>query len=273
MKLLTLNTHSLVEENYEEKLDAFVKAIAHIQPDIIALQEVNQSICAPLAEKDLLKNFFAHEYDVAVKADNHALRVVNILKNFGLDYFWTYIPIKLGYAKYEEGMAILSKAEILQSSAFCVSRNDDFFDWKTRKILGICTAQNSEEWFFCVHYGWWDDKDEPFYNQWKRTLEALPENKKIWLMGDFNNCADISGEGYDMICSDNWFDSYVCAKHKDDGITAKSNIDGWGKSDVKGIRIDQIWHNKRTEISDCRVVFNGTKFPVVSDHYGVLVEY
>ena len=42
MKLLTLNTHSLVEENYSEKLSIFVKAVAEIKPDIIALQEVNQ---------------------------------------------------------------------------------------------------------------------------------------------------------------------------------------------------------------------------------------
>lgn len=43
MKLLTLNTHSLVEKNYPEKLDAFVSVISGIKPDIVALQEVNQT--------------------------------------------------------------------------------------------------------------------------------------------------------------------------------------------------------------------------------------
>lgn len=44
MKLLTLNTHSLVEEYYYEKLQTFVQAVSEEQPDVIALQEVNQTI-------------------------------------------------------------------------------------------------------------------------------------------------------------------------------------------------------------------------------------
>ncbi|MBQ8378789.1 MAG: hypothetical protein IJX42_06640 [Oscillospiraceae bacterium] len=50
MKLMTLNTHSLVEENYEKKLDTFVKGVISEKPDIIALQEVNQSIDADLVK-------------------------------------------------------------------------------------------------------------------------------------------------------------------------------------------------------------------------------
>ena len=44
MKLLTLNTHSLVEKYYYEKLQTFVQAVSEEQPDIIALQAVNQTI-------------------------------------------------------------------------------------------------------------------------------------------------------------------------------------------------------------------------------------
>lgn len=39
MKILTLNSHSLREENYEEKLQWFVEGILREKPDIIALQE------------------------------------------------------------------------------------------------------------------------------------------------------------------------------------------------------------------------------------------
>ena len=42
MKILTLNTHSLQEENYEQKLNWFVEGILKERPDIIAMQEVNQ---------------------------------------------------------------------------------------------------------------------------------------------------------------------------------------------------------------------------------------
>ena len=53
MKLLTLNTHSLIEPAYEAKRDAFVEFIRKEQPDVFALQEVNQTAAAPLlADED-----------------------------------------------------------------------------------------------------------------------------------------------------------------------------------------------------------------------------
>ena len=45
MKLITLNTHSLIEEHYEEKLHAFAEMVRKEKPDILALQEVNQLAC------------------------------------------------------------------------------------------------------------------------------------------------------------------------------------------------------------------------------------
>ena len=54
MKLMTLNTHSLEEEDYEAKLHAFAEGVCRAEPDIIALQEVNQTqTAAPVDKKDL----------------------------------------------------------------------------------------------------------------------------------------------------------------------------------------------------------------------------
>ena len=53
MKLLTLNTHSLDGCDWEQKLEWFVKGIFEEKPDIIALQEVNQTIAAQVAENVL----------------------------------------------------------------------------------------------------------------------------------------------------------------------------------------------------------------------------
>ena len=44
MKILTLNTHSIIEDNYERKFDIFTDAIFRLRPDVIAMQEVNQSM-------------------------------------------------------------------------------------------------------------------------------------------------------------------------------------------------------------------------------------
>ena len=51
---MTLNTHSLEEEDYEAKLHAFAEGVCRAEPDIIALQEVNQTqTAAPVDKKDL----------------------------------------------------------------------------------------------------------------------------------------------------------------------------------------------------------------------------
>ena len=42
MKILTFNTHSLVEKDYETKLLQFAEMAAVEQPEIMGLQEVNQ---------------------------------------------------------------------------------------------------------------------------------------------------------------------------------------------------------------------------------------
>ena len=46
MKLITLNTHSIVEPDYEEKLYSFSRVVLEERPEILALQEVNQTVSA-----------------------------------------------------------------------------------------------------------------------------------------------------------------------------------------------------------------------------------
>ena len=48
MKLLTINTHSHIEKDYDRKCDIFVDAVLRHRPDVIAMQEINQSIKAPV---------------------------------------------------------------------------------------------------------------------------------------------------------------------------------------------------------------------------------
>ena len=169
----------------------------------------------------------------------------------------------------------MSRSSILETEILTVSGVDDYNNWKTRKIVGIRTENMPDIWFFSVHYGWWNDRGEPFHGQWQKTAEFMKKHDKAWLMGDFNNPAQVQNEGYDLIKSDGWYDSYEFAKVKDGGITVKGKIDGWrDKGENAGdMRIDQIWCNYRTEILDSQVIFNGINRPVVSDHYGVMIEY
>lgn len=273
MKLLTLNTHSLVEENYEEKLSDFVRAVAKEKPDVIALQEVNQQRCA----KAVLDNYgyFASDEGAIVKEDNHILRTVKMLNKLGIEYYWTWLPIKQSYGVYEEGIGLMSLSPILETSIKCVSKQDDYGNWKTRKIIGIRTEKSENEWFFSVHYGWWNDEEEPFLSQWKATMAHLESYDDVWLLGDFNNPAEIRGEGYDEICYDGWKDTYLFAGGSSKEGTVNLNADGWKNKDypLDSARVDQIWFENKKHIGDYRVIFDGEEYPVVSDHYGVMVEY
>ena len=47
MKILTLNTHSLAEENATEKMELFAGILEKEQPEVMAFQEVNQTMAEP----------------------------------------------------------------------------------------------------------------------------------------------------------------------------------------------------------------------------------
>lgn len=281
MKLLTLNTHSLEEPGYVEKTEKFIEMLVKEQPDIVALQEVNQSQNAAELPDVMLDGYTrCGGFELPVRADNHAAYVVKELRKRGIYYDWTWISAKTGYGKYDEGMALLSKKPIARVQQFLISKTDDYENWKTRRTLGI-QPEGSSDWFFTVHMGWWNDEEEPFADQWKCIQEALkdPEYGEgiIWLMGDFNSQADVRGEGYDLVLKSGWKDTYLLAEEKDDGITVAEAIDGWREEDGRSgstkneKRLDYIFCNAQADVRSSNVICNGKNAPVVSDHYGVMI--
>lgn len=274
MKILTLNTHSLVEDNYSQKLMDFARAIAKEQPEIIALQEVNQTSSGAAAAGEI--SGYVPCGDFTVREDNHVYNAAKRLEELGAHYYWTWLPMKRGYDKYDEGIAVMSRSPIIETQTVLVSGVDDYADWKTRKLLGIRTEAVPDEWFFSVHYGWWNDPDESFQSQWQRTVKYMEKYETVWLMGDFNSPAEVRKEGYDLANSSRFYDSYELAEKKDNGITVGKIIDGWRdklSENADGMRIDHIRCSKKVIVTSSEVLFNGINYPVVSDHYGVMINY
>ena len=279
MKLVTINTHSLIEENYQKKLEQFVDFTIKENPDIIAMQEVNQSIDAPVWHMPLTGFSPSLNMMPPIRKDNHALQAAMKLLESRNPYYWTWLPVKLGYSKYDEGMAIFSKRPITEVKSFYISKFEDYNYWKTRQVLGV-KVQGSSDWFYTVHMGWWDDKEDCFKEQWERfqmqlQLDNLSYN--IWLLGDFNSPAEVRMEGYDLIKNSGFNDTYFLAKEKDCGITVEGVIDGWrDKVDdingLAGMRIDQIWCKHIPSVRFSKVIFNGQNTPIISDHFGVMIE-
>lgn len=279
MKILTLNTHSLQEENYPRKLKWFVESILREKPDIVALQEVNQTFNAELLPPDQLEGQYPVPGCMNIRRDNHAANVARLLRQAGIDCYWAWIPVKLGYQRYDEGVAVLSLGRRIRCvDAFPISRTNDYLSWRTRAVLGI-QVEGLDDWFYTVHMGWWSDEADSFLDQWK-TLNSCIMSKRmcgpVWLLGDFNVPDTVPGQGYEQIVASGWIDTYTVASLRDGGVTALPGIDGWNRQPRNlppdGIRLDYIWCSRKNQIRSSRTMFTGEKEPVVSDHYGVLID-
>ena len=69
-----------------------------------------------------------------------------------------------------------------------------------------------------------------------------------------------------------WRDAYRLAGAGDGGFTVRGAIDGWRDGPSGDMRIDYIWVNGSLLPCRCAVVLDGRRGPVVSDHFGVLLE-
>ncbi len=208
---------------------------------------------------------------VLLKADNHAAAVARMLEEAGCAYHWSWLPAKIGYDRYDEGMAVFSRAPITAAENLLLSQINDYNNWKTRRALGICAE---DVWYYTVHLGWWKDEEEPFADQWNILAAAAGAKPLAFLLGDFNSEADVRGEGYDLILRSGWQDTYRLARQRDDGYTVVQAIDGWRDAPDAAAkkRIDQIWCSQAVPVHSSRVVFGGKQEPRVSDHAGVLIE-
>lgn len=282
MRLLNINTHSIIEPDYANKTKLFIQHVANLQPDIITMQEVNQTAATREAQagSDRGRCLTGREQK-RLRADNHAAHVAAELRALGLEYYWCWFPMKVGYWKYDEGLAIFSRKPIADTDVVLLSAGDDYNDGlHTRYALGIRT-EGSNDWFYTVHMGWWNDAKESFADNWRRLQQALAMKRtsgKIFLAGDFNSPAAIRQEGYDLVKGNGWYDTYVLAAQKDAGFTVRGVIDGWRdkltEAEMRqGMRIDYIWCSERIKVKRSRVCFNGEREPVVSDHFGVLADW
>lgn len=278
MYFLTLNVHShydkMTKEGFQKALDDLARFIAEYSVDIIALQECSQSISEAVFEGTLPGSFIAVDENPPIRKDNFALLLAKKLEEAGFSYHWSYTGAKIGYDRFDEGLAIFSKQQITDIESFYFSAGQDYHNWKSRKAIGICTMlEGKKNWFYSVHMGWWKDEEDSFAPQMRRLYKRVSEKSAdcLFLMGDFNSQDSIRGEGYDYVRGLGFEDTYLMAREKDSGVTVPGTIDGW--QDVQsGMRIDYIFSSRVIPVKSAKVVFNGICQDVISDHFGFLIE-
>lgn len=260
MKLLTVNVHAWLEQEQEEKLNTLVQTIAEKEYDVIALQEVNQLMASPLLTREL-------------RTDNYGLVLLEKLRHLGVtdySYHWSYSHI--GYDRYEEGIAILTKLPVYEVDPFYCSQNTSVDSILSRKIIGITVVYNNQliDLYSCHINLPGSEEENQLENVHAILQRSSGSNLKV-LMGDFNTDALSDKAAYEAITSLGLYDTYDLAREKDSGITVEKAIDGWdGHSQEK--RLDYVFVNRETVVESSRVIFNGDHYPIISDHFGVEVE-
>ena len=266
-KFLTLNTHSWLEANSLKKLFDVAEHIYNENYDVICLQEVNQEMRSlPAKEVD---GYVEIPGTPTIHRDNFALQLVTYLKSQGRHYYWSWAYNHIGYDKYQEGVAILSKAP-LKSQEILISDVDDETDFHTRHVLAAQTeVEGKNLTVVSLHMSWFGKGFEAEWQKLETALTNLP--KPLVLMGDFNNPTDL--EGYEIISKSplGLQYSHKVAEYVSGDHTIIEDIDGW-EGNKQSLKVDHVFTSPDLPVKSSKVVFDGGDAPIVSDHFGLAVE-
>ncbi|MFC3932354.1 endonuclease/exonuclease/phosphatase family protein [Streptococcus dentapri] len=259
MNLLTLNVHAWLEEDQEAKIRYLADVIAEKDYDVIALQEVNQSISAPKVMGE-------------VRSDNYGIVLLDLLKEKGItDYHYYWSPSHIGYDVYEEGVALLTRDKVLEVENFYTSKSQDMHTIDSRKIIKLqLEVDNQVLEIYSCHMNLPSSRIENQQDNLQRLVQHSDFSGLKIFLGDFNTDAIGSPQAYQVILDQGLLDTYQLAQEKDDGITASKAIDGWADQ-LEGKRLDYVFLNQERSVSASRVIFNNRYKQVVSDHFGLEV--
>lgn len=264
-KFLTLNTHSWLDEDALTRLKVLGDKIITEGYDVIALQEVNQLITEKEANHP--KTYVAVANKHALHADNYALKLVEYLKTKGVTYYFTWVYNHIGYDKYHEGVALLSKEPFTKVQKVLTSDVDDEHDYHTRyALIGQTKIAGQPVTAVCGHFSWWENG---FLAEWERLEESLGElDAPYVVMGDFNNPVDSKGHERVLVSPLGLVDSHQVAKSVLGQATIEKGIDGWEENQSE-LKIDFIFLSKSFDVLESQIVFDGQNEAKISDHFGV----
>lgn len=263
LKMLTLNLHCYQEDDQEEKFIKIDRAINELDIDIICLQEVGEEWNEGQGDWQ----------------SNAARIIQDRLRQYGRHYHlytdWSHI----GFDRYREGSAIVSKYAFLKQDARYVSTNSDIHDIHSRKVImaqihfpyvGLINV-------FSVHLSWWKDGFwQQFVKLWQWANDADSDQVvATFLCGDFNTKA--GSQGYMLIADSGGFEDQflrVTSPAVFDKVF-KYPLPRQGESLACDGRIDYLFAKRlsRLKPTASRVLFTGQDYKRVSDHVGYLVEF
>ncbi len=260
LKVLILNLHCYQEENQDEKFTQIAKAINDLDVDIVCFQEVAE-----------------YWRDGDGDWESNSAKIINdrLRKAFHIHTDWSH----LGFDKYREGVAILSRYPLSDHDSRYVSESHDIYSIHSRKVVmaRVHVPYIGSINVFSAHLSWLEDG---FQSQFQHLHEwALGKDnediKATMLCGDFNITAGTSGYEW-VVDSNNYDDQFLEANEQ--GVFEKIfrvNDDHWQNLLTDDYRIDYIFMNKQSglQVTSAKVVFTDQDYGRVSDHCGYFMTF
>lgn len=260
LKVMILNLHCYQEDDQDIKFSQIAKAINDLQVDVVCFQEVAE-----------LWNDGQGDWNT------NSAKIINDRLNspYYLYTDWSH----LGFDKYREGVAILSRYPLLKQVSKYVSSSHSAYSIHSRKVV---MAQVDVPYmglinFFSAHLSWWDDG---FSEQFKKLSRWAGNNQTeevsaTLLCGDFNITA--GSEGYNLVVNADEYDDQFLAVNDQSAFEKifKVNDAHWQHYLADDYRIDYVFMNKASElhITSGKVLFTEEDYGRVSDHCGYFMTF
>ena len=260
LKLMILNLHCYQEDEQDRKFWQIAQAIADLEVDVVCLQEVA-------------------EYWNNGHGDwpSNSANIINkrLPRPFHIYSDWSH----LGFDKFREGVAILSRYPLDEQEARYVSESWDVYSIHSRKVVAarIDVPHIGPINVFSAHLSWWEDGFQQQFQRLSAWAESKhgPDTRATLLCGDFNIAA--GSTGYQLVVNSHEYeDQYLAANAPAlfDRIF-RVNDPHWRDAFADDYRIDYIFMNKASglQVGSARTVFTDLDYGRVSDHCGYLMTF
>lgn len=260
LSVMILNLHCYQEDDQQAKFRQIAKAIEERAVDLVCFQEVAEE--------------WNHGH--GDWASNSANLINQQLKQ-PMQLYWDWSH--LGFDRYREGVAILSRYPLQNCQSRYVSDSHDPYSIHSRKVVAaqIEIGHLGKINLFSAHLSWWEDG---FQGQFQRLSEWAGElqNEEVaatLLCGDFNIAA--GSQGYRQVVEAGAYEDQYLAVNQQGLFEQifRVNDSHWGEALADDYRIDYIFLNKNAGIRAiaARVIFTEQDYGRVSDHCGYLLQF
>jgi maltose 6'-phosphate phosphatase len=265
LKILTLNLHCYQEEDQDRKLSQIAKAIGDLGVDVVCLQEVAEHWNG--GRGDWASN--------AARIIRERLRHTHYL-SYHLYADWSHV----GFGRYREGVAVLSRYRFHSKDARYLSSSRDVHDIHSRKavMVQVHVPYVGLINVYSVHLSWWDCGFREQFTALRRWAESehRADLAGTFLCGDFN--APAGSPAYFFVAGQGEYeDQFLEATSADlfERVFRKPARQAPEHALSATPRIDFVFKRKDSplRVLSARVLFTDQDYGRVSDHSGYFVEF